>query len=150
MQISVIGAGRCDKELEEIAEKVGELLAEKGFVIINGGKDGVMKAVSKGARRKGGIVVGILPDLSDGNEFLSIRIKTNMGHARNAIIAQTGDVIISLGGGYGTISEIALALKNGKKVISIKPPIILDGMIVVNSAEEAVEKVLEVISCLKN
>lgn len=143
MQVSVIGAGSCDPGLERIAERLGELLAERGCVIINGGKGGVMEAVSRGARRKNGLVVGVLPDMSDGNDFLSVRLKTNMGHARNVIIAQSGDVVIAVGGGYGTVSEMAIALKVGKKVVAIKPPVVLPGVEVAETAEEAVEKALK-------
>ncbi len=141
-QVSVIGAGRVDEELERIAERVGELLAERNCIVINGGLGGVMEAVSRGASRKGGTVVGIIPDLSDGNRYLSVRIKTNMGHARNVIVAQSGDVVISIGGGYGTISEMAIALKTGKRVVAIKPPVVLPGVELADSAEEAVEKAL--------
>jgi len=144
--VSVVGAGSADDELEKIAEKIGELLAEKGCIVINGGLGGVMEAVSRGARRKGGIVVGILPDMSAGNKHLSIKIKTNMGHARNIIVAQSGDVVISVGGGYGTITEIAIALKTGKKVIAVKPPVTLPGMYVAKSAEEAVNMALSTLS----
>ncbi len=143
MQVSVIGAGSCDPGLERIAERLGELLAERGCVIINGGKGGVMEAVSRGARRKNGLVVGVLPDMSDGNDFLSVRLKTNMGHARNVIIAQSGDVVIAVGGGYGTVSEMAIALKVGKKVVAINPPVVLPGVEVAETAEEAVEKALK-------
>ncbi len=145
MQVSVIGAGRCDEETKKIAERVGELLAERGCVVINGGRGGVMEAVSKGARRKGGIVVGILPDTSEGNEYLTVRVKTDMGHARNVVVVQSGDVVISIGGGYGTISEMSIALKIGKKVIAINPPVMLDGLIIAKSAEEAVKKAMEVV-----
>ena len=143
MQVSVIGAGSCDPGLERIAERLGELLAERGCVIINGGKGGVMEAVSRGARRKNGLVVGVLPDMSDGNDFLSVRLKTNMGHARNVIIAQSGDVVLAVGGGYGTVSEMAIALKVGKKVVAINPPVVLPGVEVAETAEEAVEKALK-------
>ncbi len=143
MQVSVIGAGSCDSELERIAERIGELLAERGCVIINGGRGGVMEAVSRGASRKGGIVVGVLPDKSEGNEYLTIRLKTNMGHARNVIIAQSGDAVIAVGGSYGTISEMAIALKEGKKVVAVRPPVIIEGVIVVDTPEKAVEEVLK-------
>ncbi len=145
MQVSVIGAGKCDEETEKIAERVGELLAERGCVVINGGRGGVMEAVSKGVRKKGGIVVGILPDTSEGNEYLTVKVKTDMGHARNVIVVQSGDVVISIGGGYGTISEMSIALKIGKRVIAINPPVILDGLIIAKSAEEAVKKAMEVV-----
>ncbi len=139
MQIGVIGAGVCDAELYSIAYRVGELIAERGCVLINGGLGGVMEASAKGAKSKGGLVVGILPrSVDEVNPYVDVRISTHMGHARNVIIVHSSDALISIGGGYGTISEIAIALKEGKKVASIKPPIVIDGMVVFSSPEEAV------------
>jgi len=148
VQVSVIGAGSCGEELEKIAERIGELLAEKGCIIVNGGRGGVMEAVSRGASRKGGIVVGVLPDRSEGNPYLTVRLKTNLGHARNVIIAQSGDVVIAVGGSYGTISEMAIALKEGKKVVAVKPPVVLKGVTIAETAEEAVEKALNTLKAL--
>jgi len=129
MQIGVIGGGECDEEIYRIAYRVGELIAERGHVLINGGLGGVMEASAKGAKSKGGLVVAILPRKKDFcNDFSDIRIATDMGHARNIIIVHSSDALISVGGGYGTISEIAIALKEGKRVASIKPPVILRGM----------------------
>jgi len=139
MQIGVIGGGECDEEIYRIAYRVGELIAERGHVLINGGLGGVMEASAKGAKSKGGLVVAILPRKKDFcNDFSDIRIATDMGHARNIIIVHSSDALISVGGGYGTISEIAIALKEGKRVASIKPPVILRGMKVVETPEEAV------------
>uniref|UniRef100_A0A7C3RC33 TIGR00725 family protein n=2 Tax=Archaeoglobus fulgidus TaxID=2234 RepID=A0A7C3RC33_ARCFL len=139
MQIGVIGGGECDEEIYRIAYRVGELIAERGHVLINGGLGGVMEASAKGAKSKGGLVVAILPRKKDFcNDFSDIRIATDMGHARNIIIVHSSDALISVGGGYGTISEIAIALKEGKRVASIKPPVILKGMKVVETPEEAV------------
>ena len=145
VQIGVIGSGKCDDELLKIAERVGELLAENGCVVINGGLGGVMEASARGAVRKGGTVVGILPtaDKEHANPYVSIAIATNMGHARNMIIVHSSDAIIAVGGEYGTISEMAIALKEGKRVVAIKPPVNLSGLIVANSPEEAVKKALE-------
>lgn len=140
MQIGVIGAGECDEEIYRIAYRVGELVAEKGHVLVNGGLGGVMEASARGAKSKGGLVVAILPRKKDlCNEFADIRIATDMGHARNIIIVHSSDALISVGGGYGTISEIAIALKEGKKVASIKPPVVIEGMKVVETPEEAVD-----------
>jgi len=144
MQIGVVGAGSCESRLYRIAERVGELLAERDCVIINGGLGGVMEASAKGASRKGGIIVGVLPgDVKHANPYVSIAIATNMGHARNMIIVHSSDALIAIGGEYGTISEIAIALKEGKRVVAIEPPVILPGVITAKSPEEAVEKVLE-------
>lgn len=140
MQIGVIGAGECDEEIYRIAYRVGELVAEKGHVLVNGGLGGVMEASARGAKSKGGLVVAILPRKKDlCNEFADIRIATDMGHARNIIIVHSSDALISVGGGYGTISEIAIALKEGKKVASIEPPVVVKGMKVVETPEEAVD-----------
>jgi len=140
MQIGVIGAGECDEEIYRIAYRVGELVAEKGHVLVNGGLGGVMEASARGAKSKGGLVVAILPRKKDlCNEFADIMIATDMGHARNIIIVHSSDALISVGGGYGTISEIAIALKEGKKVASIEPPVVVKGMKVVETPEEAVD-----------
>uniref|UniRef100_A0A7J2TKA8 TIGR00725 family protein n=1 Tax=Archaeoglobus fulgidus TaxID=2234 RepID=A0A7J2TKA8_ARCFL len=144
MQIGVIGSSICDEETYRIAYRVGELIAEKGCVLINGGLTGVMEASAKGAKSKGGITVGILPskNLDDANPYIDIRIATNMGHARNMIIVHSSDALISIGGEYGTISEIAIALKEGKPVASLRPSILIKGMRVFERPEEAVEYVL--------
>ena len=145
MFVGVIGASRCDEELYRIAERVGELLAERGCVIVNGGLGGVMEASAKGAKKKNGLTVGILPGGSrrEANPYIDIAIATNMGHARNVIIAHTCDALIAVGGEYGTLSEIAIALKLGKKVVAIRPNFNVKGMTVVRTPEEAVEEVLK-------
>ncbi len=142
MQIGVVGSSVCDERLYRIAYRVGELIAEKGCILINGGLGGVMEASAKGAKSKGGLVVGILPYGKDiCNEYVDIKIATHMGHARNVIIVHSSDAIIAVGGEYGTISEIAIALKEKKKVAAIEPPIILKGMKICKTAEDAVEYV---------
>lgn len=139
MQIGVIGAGQCDEETYRIAYRVGQLIAEKGHIVVNGGLGGVMEASARGAKSRNGIVVAILPRGREvGNSFSDIRIATDMGHARNIIIVHSSDALISVGGGYGTISEIAIALKEGKRVASIKPPVVMEGMKVFEDPEEAV------------
>ncbi len=144
-QIGVIGSGSCVEDICEIAYNVGKLLAERGCIIINGGLYGVMEAVSSGAKSKGGFVVGIIPgkDKNQANKFCDVVIATNMGHARNMIIVHSSDAIISIGGEFGTISEMSIALKEGKKVVAIKPPVILPNLIIAKTAKEAVEIALE-------
>lgn len=139
MQIGVIGAGQCDEETYKIAYRVGQLIAEKGHIVVNGGLGGVMEASARGAKSRNGMVVAILPRGKEvGNSFSDIRIATDMGHARNIIIVHSSDALVSVGGGYGTISEIAIALKEGKRVASIRPPVIMEGMKVFEDPEEAV------------
>lgn len=97
------------------AHRVGELLAERGATVIRGGGTGVMEAVAAGARSRGGLVIGIRPAGSreGANEHLSATIVTNLGEARNAVIVWSADAVISVGGSWGTLSEVALAKRRG-------------------------------------
>lgn len=142
--IGVIGAGRADEELLKIAEEVGRFLAKEGVIVITGGLGGVMEAVSRGAYLEGGITVGILPTLrkEDANPYVKIPIPTGLGEMRNSLIVRASDVLIAIGGEYGTLSEIALALKTGKKVVGIKTWNI-NGIINAKSAQEAVKIALD-------
>jgi len=119
--IGVIGASSADDNVLNDAEIVGRLLAEQGVVLICGGLGGVMEAAAKGAKTAGGITIGILPEASrhHANPFIDIPIATGFGEGRNIIIVRSADVIIATNGEYGTLSEIAFALKNGKPVIGL-------------------------------
>jgi len=119
--IGVIGAADANDELKKCAEGLGRRIAQRGWTLVSGGLSGVMEAASKGASDDGGTVIGILPaaKTADANPYVTIPIATNMGHARNAIIAHTADALVACGGGYGTLSEIALANKLGKKVFGL-------------------------------
>ena len=145
LQIGVIGAGECGERLWDLAYRVGELIAEHGAVLINGGLGGVMEASAKGAQERGGTVIGIIPqgDTKMANSFCTVVIATNMGHARNMVIIHSSSAVISIGGGFGTISEMAIALKLGKPLISLEPPLKLNGMIPAKTPEEAVRKAIE-------
>lgn len=116
MQIAVIGTARCSGEEEEAAVLVGRVIAEGGAVLLCGGEGGVMEAACRGAAGCGGTVVGILPDTGDGNPYLSVRVRTGLGHARNVVLVQSADAVVAVGGSYGTLSEIAIAAKTGKEV----------------------------------
>ncbi len=117
--ISVIGAGRCDEATARLAQETGRLIAGAGAVLVCGGMGGVMEAACRGAKSAGGTTVGILPslDASGGNSWLDLRILSGIGHARNLAVAATGDTVIAIGGEFGTLSEIGLALKCGRTVI---------------------------------
>lgn len=119
--VAVIGTSIANQEEYKIAEETGREIAKNGWILVNGGLTGVMEASAKGAAGAGGIVVGILPTPTnaEANQYVTIPIATNMGHARNIIIAHTADVLIAIGGGEGTLSEIAIARKLGKKVFGI-------------------------------
>ena len=119
-----MGSGTCDRSSAayQWALEVGKRIAEKGGVVVCGGRFGVMEAVARGAKEAGGSTIGILPerDRSGGNAYIDIPIVTGMGDARNVINILTSDVIIAIDGGPGTLSEIALALKNQKYVVGLK------------------------------
>lgn len=145
--IAIIGAGIADDTTLKISEEVGRLIAKKGAVLICGGLGGVMEAASKGACIEGGIVVGILPQnhKKDANPFVDIPIVTGFGDGRNVIIVRSADVIIAIGGEYGTLSEIAFGLKMGKPVIGIGTWDI-KGVIKAKNAEDAVDKAFKILS----
>ncbi|MCL2475415.1 MAG: TIGR00725 family protein, partial [Chloroflexi bacterium] len=116
--ICLIGASNATKDEQEFAYQTGKLVAQKGYILCCGGKGGVMSAACQAAYEQGGLTIGLLPkdDGSDDNGFLSIRIPTGIGHARNKMVADTADAIIAIGGSYGTLSEIAYARIQNKMV----------------------------------
>jgi uncharacterized protein (TIGR00725 family) len=120
--IAVIGDGVCDATTAAVAEEVGRRLAEAGATVVCGGLGGVMEAVCRGAKAAGGRTVGILPGdrASDANPFVDVAIVTGMGEARNVLVVKSAEAAIAVGGRYGTLSEIALALKLGKPVVGIR------------------------------
>lgn len=121
MNIAVIGGYSCSKKVYKLAERLGELIAQEGWVLICGGGSGVMEAACKGAKKKGGLTVGILPSLEGGeaNPYLDVTIPTGLGYARNILVVRAADCIIALDGKYGTLSEIAFSLNEGKIVYGI-------------------------------
>jgi len=119
--IGVIGAGTAGPDILGMAEETGRLIAEQGFTLICGGMGGVMEAAAKGAKEKGGTTIGILPqpDRRTANPYIDFPIATSFGEGRNIIIVRTADILIAVGGEYGTLSEIAFSLKMGKTVIGL-------------------------------
>lgn len=143
--IGVIGGSACDDSEAEIAERVGELIAERGAALVCGGLAGVMEAAAKGARQKGGLTIGVLPgvEASDANEYITLPIVTGMGHARNIVIVQTASALVAIAGGAGTLSEIAIAIKTGKKVVSIGKRYGVAGVIEASTPEEAIDLIFD-------
>jgi len=136
--VAVVGAGENEETRCNLAREVGRKIAEHGHVLITGGLGGVMEAASEGAREAGGVTVGILPgEKETANRYVSVSIGTGMGHGRNAVIVRSADAVIALPGLYGTLSEIALALKMDKKVIDLGDWNV-DGMLKAESPEEAI------------
>ena len=122
LYISVIGHSACDERRMALAYEVGKEIASRGHILVCGGLTGVMEEAARGAHDAGGISVGVLPgaDRSLANRWLTVAMPTDMGHARNALVALAGDAIIAVCGGYGTLSEIAFGLKMGKPVIGLE------------------------------
>ena len=145
VRITVVGAGRCDQATASIAERVGAEIARRGGVLICGGLTGVMEAAARGARSAGGTTVGILPGPSadDANQFIDIPIATDMGHARNVVNVRAADAVVAIAGSYGTLSEIALALKMGIPVVSASPGRTFDDVVEADSPEAAVARAFE-------
>ncbi len=149
MYIAVVGGQLCTEEEARAAYEVGRLLAERKAVVVCGGLTGVMEAACRGAKEAGGTTIGILPGpfRSDANQYVDHAIATDMGQARNAIIVRTCDAVIAIGGEYGTLSEIAMALKMGKRVVALSTWDIAnrgvtdDKIVRAESAEAAVETV---------
>jgi uncharacterized protein (TIGR00725 family) len=150
MIIAVIGDSSCSPEEAKLAESVGELLAQQGVTIICGGLGGVMEAVCRGTKSKGGVTVGILPgkDSSMANPWLDIPVVTGIGEARNVAVVKSAQAVIAIGGSYGTLSEIAYALKSNIPVIGLNTWSLSrngredDSIIRVQSATEAVDKAI--------
>ena len=119
--IAVIGGSDCTPEEARLAEEVGRGLARSGAVLICGGLGGVMEAACKGASAEGGFTIGILSGASrqTANPYITIPIVTNLGEARNVIVVKSAEAIIAIGGGYGTLSELGHALRNGTPVIGL-------------------------------
>jgi len=145
--VGVIGAGSCSEEIEEAAMEVGRELARNNATIVCGGLGGVMTAAAKGAKEIGGFTVGILPGASNGdaNPYIDFPVATNMGQARNAIIVQTADILIAIAGGYGTLSEIGLALKIGKAVVALHNRFAIPGVYNEQTPFDAVKKALTIL-----
>jgi len=145
--VAVVGSGVATGELYERARKVGRLVAERGGTVVCGGRSGVMEAVARGATEAGGTALGVLPDedRKRANEYLTYSIPTGTGHARNLAVVCSGDVVIALGGEYGTLSEIGLALKVGRLVVSLGSWDLGEHVILASSPEEAVEAALKIL-----
>jgi uncharacterized protein (TIGR00725 family) len=152
--VSVIGPGDADPAALDAAEQVGRELAQRGAVVVCGGRGGVMEAACRGARAGGGTTVGILPDpdRSHANAYLDVALPTGMGELRNGLVARAGDAVIAVGGEFGTLSEIAFALKLGRPVVGLRTWELaragqrVDAIVAVSTPAEAVSHALELAS----
>ncbi len=142
LYIAVVGSGEATGELYDLAREVGRLVASRGGIVVCGGLSGVMEAAARGATEARGVAIGVLPDEDQGraNPYLSYSVATGTGQARNLAVVCSGDVIVAVGGEYGTLSEIGLALKVGRPVVALESWDLGGHVVVVASPEEAVEK----------
>jgi hypothetical protein len=142
--VAVVGPGEATAGQEAAAEAVGRELAAAGAVLVTGGHGGVMAAACRGASALRGMTIGILPGRhrSEANEWVTVAIPTGLGELRNGLIVRAVDVVIAVGGAYGTLSEVALALKTGVPVVGLDSWAI-EGVQAVDSPERAVERALE-------
>jgi uncharacterized protein (TIGR00725 family) len=121
LYIGVAGASQPQRALVEQGERLGRRLGEAGVVVVCGGGGGVMEAVCGGARAAGGTTVGLLPglDRGDANPYLTVSLPTGLGQGRNLLLVRSSDALVAVGGGFGTLSEIALALRTGVPVVGL-------------------------------
>ncbi len=142
--IAVVGASQPTESQERAAEEVGRRLGAAGAIVVTGGRGGVMAAAGRGAREAGAVVVGLLPgsDRAEANRWLTVALPTGLGELRNGLVVRAADAVVAVGGAYGTLSEIALALAAGTAVVGVDSwPI--DGMEVAESPRAAAERALE-------
>jgi len=141
VQVSVIGSG---SEWEAPAEEVGRLLAERGCTVVTGGLDEVMAAAHRGAKAGGGTTIAILPgeDRRAANPHADHVVVTGIGHARNLAVAASAEAVIAVGGSYGTLAEMAFALRLGRRVVALHGAPAIDGVLVAATPAEAVDLAL--------
>ena len=148
--VAVAGSGEAPSADLEAAERVGRALAERGAIVVCGGLGGVMEGVCRGAKVAGGVTLAILPglDRAAANAYVDVAVPTGLGEARNALVVRAADALIAIGGEWGTLSEIALAKRAGKRVVGLgtwelaragRP---VDGIAAAATPEEAVELAL--------
>ncbi len=144
MYVSIIGGdtGHCSEKDLVRAEKLGQKLAEGGHVVVCGGRGGVMKAACRGAKKADGTTIGILPSSKkeEANEYVDIPIVTNLGMLRNSLVVLNGDVIVAIDGRYGTLSEICMAEKYGKRIFGLGTWDI-DAVEKIEDLDELIEKI---------
>lgn len=151
IHVGVVGSGESDSATDRIAERIGRELAEAGAVLVCGGLGGVMEAACRGAAGAGGLTIGLLPGVErdSGNRWLSVAIPTGLGELRNGLVVRASDVLIAIGGEYGTLSEVAFALKLGRPVVGVntwhlsRPDGTTDTGLVVSNTEDAAAVALD-------
>lgn len=148
--VGVIGPRDASAEQIAIAEEIGARLADMGLSIVCGGRQGIMEAVCRGAAGKGGISVGLLPeaDPSLANPHVTVPIATGIGEARNALVARASFCLLAIGNSYGTLSEVALGLQFGKRVVGIAGAADVEGVVHCREVDEVIRTVAQTILAL--
>ncbi len=144
--VAVVGGSDATPEQAQAAEAVGRGLAQAGAIVVTGGRGGVMAAACRGAVSAGGVTVGILPsdDRGTANEWVTVAIPTGLGELRNGLVVRAADALVAVGGAYGTLSEIALALTAAKPVVGLGSWSI-DGVEAADTPARAVQRALELV-----
>lgn len=142
--VAVVGGYEANDTVAALAEEVGRLLAQRGCVVVTGGREGVAEAASRGAALAGGTTLGILPGRrrNEANAYVTLAVPTGLGETRNALVVMGADAVIALPGAYGTLSEVAHALLAGTKVVGLGDGWALSGIIAARDARDAVDLAL--------
>jgi len=149
-RIGVIGNSACPDRVKELAAEVGREIAQRGGILICGGLGGVMEGAARGAKEKGGLTVGIIPGESplQANPFIDIPIVTGLGYARNIIVVRSSEVLVAIGGQYGTLSEIAFALQLGVPIVGLNTWEVSADIIPASNPIDAVEKAFSLVKAV--
>ncbi|HOP46288.1 MAG TPA: TIGR00725 family protein [Desulfobacteraceae bacterium] len=141
--IGIIGAGACSDIHYQLARKLGFEIGKRGWSVVCGGLGGVMEGSAKGCLEAGSMTIGLLPGLTieSANPYIQVPIPTGLGEGRNILVVRASHVLVAIGGGYGTLSEIAFALKTGKPVIGLETWKNIEGIQYVSDCYEAVIQV---------
>jgi uncharacterized protein (TIGR00725 family) len=147
--VAVVGDGRDDAppSVLDAAELLGARVAEHGWLLVTGGRGGVMEAACRGAKSRRGTTLGLLPGLAraDANGWVDIALPTGLGELRNGLVVRAADVVLAVGGGHGTLSEIALALKLERPVIGLGSWAV-DGVEEAAGPDDAIQRVVRLLS----
>ena len=141
--VGVIGAGECPDTIYTLARSLGFEIGKKGWILVCGGLGGVMEGAARGCTEAGGTCVGILPGLekASANPYITIPLPTGLGEGRNLLLVRASDLLVAISGGYGTLSEIAFALKTHKPVIGLATWENIHGVQYVSDTREAMQRI---------
>lgn len=141
-RVGIIGGNAPDAKSLKNAERMGELIAQNGYTLVNGGMKGVMEASARGAKSAGGLVIAIIPGKSreDANPFSDIVIPTGLGYMRNPMVVLNSDILVAIDGSYGTLSEIAYSKIYNRMVFGLNTWDI-NGVIPLATPEEVIQRI---------